>query len=722
MLAGPGGHDRALAWFRLESGQARDLLAELAGRVELADVSGLLRLYAQALSGHPLIVQPSEVLVRKGIGWVSGTRASSDGVSIFLPPTIDAFDDHESNFAAYKVHTTLQAARLDHGSFHFALGIDGAHLPATIQIRIPTDRHDSALYRAIPLAGFLAAFDDRRLATWLLGLAEGTRIDALVTRDYPGVAPPLARLRSHELEGRPDPATLPDRQAVAEHLARTALGASSRLPAGVQGEVRTAAQRGRRLLGTVRLRGATIQDAAEVAAGLYDLLVAVPNLAPEGGSTRQGGAAAPGVEVDFDVPEQPDLLGDFRPELVQVMDALAETSGDPIVLDAEELVDLLADSRTDDLDRAAIEAMIDNLAREASDRAQTVDGDHPQAAEADTDGAGGPDSGDDDSTDDESGETLDDADSSSGDGQASEVRWYDYDEWDFRAQDYLTDHCRLGERDAETGDPDDYRTVLAEHHRLVVDTRRRFEALRPEAFRRIHRLEDGSEIDLDEAIQFHADKRAGAGPLARFYTRRNKVVRDVAVGLLLDLSASTRDPAGEADRVIDVERAATVVMIEALEAIGDNYGIWGFSGQGRQQVEVHTIKELDAPFDDAVRARVAAMEPAGATRMGPAIRHVTTRLEAFPAKVKILILVSDGRPQDEDYGPERGDVEYALHDTRHALGEARRRRVEPFLITVDPAGHEYLGQMCDNLGYEVVSDVSALPRRLPRLYRYLAAD
>jgi hypothetical protein len=723
VLQGPGGRDRALAWFRLEAGQARDLLAELAGRVELAEVSGLLRLYAQALSGRPLIVQTSEVLVRKGIGWVSATRASSDGVSIFLPPTIDTFDDHEANFQAYKVHTTLQAARLDNGSFRFALGVDGTHLPATIHRRIPDDRRDTALLREVPLAGFLAAFDHRALAAWLLGLAEGTRIDAIVTGDYPGVAPALARLRACELTGRLDPATLPDRQAAAEHLVRAALGVRCRVPAGGSAELRTAVQRGRRLLDTVRRPGATIQDAAEVAAGLYDLIVDVPNLAPPGGKATPEGGRAGGGEVDFDVPDQPELLGDFRPELVQVMDALASTPPDTVTLDTDELVDLLADSLADSLDREAIEAVVENLAGEATARAQAAPDDLATVAAADTDG-GGDDNADDETREVEAqaGEDGGEDDEQEGDGQDTQVRWFHYDEWDFRAQDYLPEHCRLGERDAQAGDPEAYAGVLAEHHRLVVDTRRRFEALRPEAFRRIHRLEDGSDIDLDEAIEFHADKRAGAGPLARFYTRRNKVVRDVAVGLLLDLSASTGEPAGVSERVIDVERAATVVMIEALEAIGDNYGIWGFSGQGRHQVELHTIKELEGRMDDTVRARVAAMEPVGATRMGPAIRHVTTRLEAFPAKVKILIMVSDGRPQDEDYGPERGDVEYALHDTRHALTEARRRRIEPFLITVDPAGHEYLGQMCDNLGYEVVSDVSALPRRLPRLYRYLTAD
>jgi len=107
--------------------------------------------------------------------------------------------------------------------------------------------------------------------------------------------------------------------------------------------------------------------------------------------------------------------------------------------------------------------------------------------------------------------------------------------------------------------------------------------------------------------------------------------------------------------------------------------------------------------------------------MGPAIRHTIAKLDDHDARVKILILVSDGRPQDEEYGPVRGEKEYAIHDTKRALLEARRRRITPFLITVDSAGRDYLRHICDDVGYEVVADIESLPSRLPKLYRHLAA-
>jgi nitric oxide reductase activation protein len=180
--------------------------------------------------------------------------------------------------------------------------------------------------------------------------------------------------------------------------------------------------------------------------------------------------------------------------------------------------------------------------------------------------------------------------------------------------------------------------------------------------------------------------------------------------------------AGGDKRIIDIERESTVLVVEALEAIGDAYGIYGFSGHGRENVEFHVIKDLDELLDDAVRRRIDKIEPIRSTRMGPAIRHTITKLNDHDAKVKILILVSDGRPEDEEYGHDRGEKEYAVHDTKRALLEAKRQRITPFLITVDSTGHDYLRNLCDDMGYELVADIESLPHRLPKLYRNLATE
>jgi hypothetical protein len=696
LLDDDGGTDRARAWFRVESAQARDLLAALAGRVELTEVAPLLRLYAQALTGRELILQPIGVLAARGMGWSASSRATTDGTSVFLPASIDTFDAHDANLAAYKVHLTLQAARLTHGSFDFRLGLDGAHLPASVQDRPPASRTDP---RWPAMHQLYARFEQRRLFAWLFALAEGTRIDAAAAREYPGICVALDRLRDRAATDRPDRSGFTARQAFTESLVFESLGHPSSAPVELP-------EPARELLGLLRLPGATVQDTAEVAAALYDQAVAIPNEAPRG--RRADGTSREGAIQEGD-PLPPDLHGEYRPETVQVLDLFDEVDEeDRVALTHEELVELLSEAvelQGDDgaLGRAEVEALLEELERQAGTEAAQAD-DEPAAEDPDPQEPP-------ETTSDEAAEVPE------------EITWYHYDEWDHRAHDYLRDHCRLAETAAPEGPPGAYEDSLAEHHRLVVQTRRRFEQLRPEAFRKINRLEDGSDIDLDEAIAFHADKLAGAGPLARFYTRRNKIVRDVAVALLIDQSASTREPAADGERrVIDVVRDATVLMVEAIEATGDTYGIYGFSGQGRLQVELHVVKELDQPLDDVVRRRVAGIEPLGATRMGPAIRHAVAKLDEVAAKVKLLILVSDGRPEDEDYGPERGGIDYPLHDTRRALLEAKRRRIEPFLITVDSTGADYLAQMCDDLGYEVVAEVEALPRRLARLYRHLTTE
>ncbi len=253
------------------------------------------------------------------------------------------------------------------------------------------------------------------------------------------------------------------------------------------------------------------------------------------------------------------------------------------------------------------------------------------------------------------------------------------------------------------------------------------------------------------------EKRAGHPHTDKLYWRRNKVERDVAVAFLLDMSASTdeeiekrrqqfkdepdfdNDPrryfqwlaqrraqqaagSGMPKRIIDLEKESTVLLITALETIGDTYGIYGFSGYGRDNVEFYVIKDLDEPFSDKVTRRIDKITPIRSTRMGPALRHATAKLDSYDAKVKILFLVSDGRPQDHGYGRDRTEKEYAVHDTKQALVEAKRDSITPFLITVDKDGHDYLKQMCDDIGYEVVDEIESLPRRLPTLYRHLAAD
>ena len=146
-------------------------------------------------------------------------------------------------------------------------------------------------------------------------------------------------------------------------------------------------------------------------------------------------------------------------------------------------------------------------------------------------------------------------------------------------------------------------------------------------------------------------------------------------------------------RIIDLEKESTAILLQALETIGDSYGIYGFSGYGRENVEYYVIKDIDEPFHDKIKRRIDKITPMHATRMGPAIRHATSKLMNQDARTKLLFLISDGRPQDRGYSREGVEKEYAVHDTHMALAEARRKSVVPFCLTVDKSGHDYLKSM-----------------------------
>jgi nitric oxide reductase activation protein len=172
-------------------------------------------------------------------------------------------------------------------------------------------------------------------------------------------------------------------------------------------------------------------------------------------------------------------------------------------------------------------------------------------------------------------------------------------------------------------------------------------------------------------------------------------------------------------RIIDIEKEALVLMAEALEALGDAYAVYGFSGYGRDQVDFFVAKEFAEPYDARVQGRIAAIKPHRSTRMGPAIRHAMRKLEQQDARLKVLLLLSDGYPQDYDYGKDRKSKDYGIQDTMMALHEVRLKGIQTFCITVDPAGHDYLREMCPDNNYLVIADVTALPDELPKIYRGL---
>jgi nitric oxide reductase NorD protein len=156
-------------------------------------------------------------------------------------------------------------------------------------------------------------------------------------------------------------------------------------------------------------------------------------------------------------------------------------------------------------------------------------------------------------------------------------------------------------------------------------------------------------------------------------------------------------------------------MCEALEVLGDKYAIFGFSGKTRKQCDFYMIKDFEEKYDDDVRAKIAGMDAFDYTRMGPPIRHLNDILDELPAKVKIMIILSDGKP--EDFDEYKGD--HGIEDTRKALIEAKRKHIKPFCITIDKEAKDYISHMYGDVSYIILDDVKDLPRKLPEVYRRL---
>ncbi|MBI3301104.1 MAG: VWA domain-containing protein, partial [Deltaproteobacteria bacterium] len=254
---------------------------------------------------------------------------------------------------------------------------------------------------------------------------------------------------------------------------------------------------------------------------------------------------------------------------------------------------------------------------------------------------------------------------------------------------------------------------------LTPDIKREFQRLRPRMYRQVKGVEDGEEIDLDAAVAARVDLRTGAAPSPKLYAARQPLERDVAALFLLDMSASTDMLLAEREgvRVIDVMKEAVVLLSAALEDIGDVYAIYGFSSHGRRNVEVYPVKTFAEALSPEVKGRIGGIAPKRSTRMGAAVRHATRKLKDLSCRAKLLVLLSDGYPEDADYGSDKHAPTYGLRDTMMALREAEKSGILSFCLTVDKGGHDYLREMCSPSRYMVIEDVLSLPVELPKIYQ-----
>ena len=291
-----------------------------------------------------------------------------------------------------------------------------------------------------------------------------------------------------------------------------------------------------------------------------------------------------------------------------------------------------------------------------------------------------------------------------------------YDEFDHAIGLMRPAWATVLERRARPGDPAIADAILAEHRKVMERLRHRLDAMRPEGVQRIRKLEDGDTLDLEAAVRAAVAIRLGQNPDPRVMMRQVRKTRDTAVLLLLDLSESTNDAAAGGQTVLDLTRAASVLLAEAVDRVGDRLAIHGFCSDGRHEVRYARFKDFGEPWGLLPKARLAGAEGRLSTRMGAAIRHATAHLARIASARKLMLVLTDGEPADIDVR----DPHYLRADTKRAVEEARQQGVTPFCLTLDPAADAYAQRLFGARNVLVLDRVERLPERLPALYAALA--
>ncbi len=301
------------------------------------------------------------------------------------------------------------------------------------------------------------------------------------------------------------------------------------------------------------------------------------------------------------------------------------------------------------------------------------------------------------------------------DPQSGSGSFFWYKEWDFNLGDYLNRHVKVSDQVMPGSEGDFFEQTLQKHSNLIRHIRYLFELLRPEGLKLLRQWVEGDAFDYRALLDFAVDRRAGIIPSDRLYIKRIKKQRDVAVLLLVDISRSTRNIVhGARESVLEVEKEAIVLFCEALRVVGDAFAIAGFSGNSRLGVDYYRIKDFGEPLTTEVHARITGMQPQRNTRLGAAIRHATAELESFPAKFRLLLILSDGFPNDLGY-----KKKYAVEDTRKAVLEARSKTIHVKGVTVDIAGDSRLKDLYDEKNHSAISDIQQLPDKLVHIYSSL---
>ncbi len=662
--------------------------------VALHDVYGILLNYLHGLG-------------KREVALKSDASHYTDVATIYVPERIALCPDRSPNFLLYKVMVTHKFAQLKLGTYRLDLS-QAEGIEKTLK-----ERYGRPVPPNLPsaLSRFLYLFPDPGAARDLFLLGDTVRIERWMGDHYPGLYRELRKLKKQLGLKREKLRVLPPRSQAMEMLiywwltdAPTSTG---------DGLIVGVAEKMKQPLLTLSDEGRSVEDVAETVAELYRIMdelsgpyepvEGVPyigELRPEEAeagrrrkreSTRLkfrqelarllGDLPEP-MEVRVEAsPKEPGPAGPKTPQQQEVPNQLS-VDGNP--LPVPEGMQRIIEEILEDLGciprsyLAVTDEMSGHHFRPLC-RVAAEDEILPQQAQ----GTGYvlP----------EEGENI-----------------HAIDEWDYRRQGYRKKWALLRESTAPSGVLDFADETLKRYHGMVLRIKRQFERIRM-GQTTLRRQRDGDEIDLDAAVEAVTDLHAGLSPSDDVFTRLARNKRDIATAFLIDLSGST------SGWINEVARASLLILSEAMQVLQDRFAIYGFSGRTRKRCELFRIKGIYEPYGETVKRRIANLRALEYTRLGPPIRHLTSLLTQVEARTRLLITLSDGKP--DDYDGYNGD--YGIEDTRQALIEAKMLGIHPFCITIDKAEHSYLSRMYGAVNYVFIDDLSKLPVKVPEIYRKL---
>ena len=652
------------SYFSLETRGSYEALHSGSAGLALDSVQHLLRLYVEGLTGREVEVAP--------LAAVPDEARIGDGRTIHLPSLVNEFDDDELDFRLYKVLAAHAAGQIEFGTYArggiLAAARDEIRATYDVDVRdafaVPDEMlleqakelvlTDDTNYRDV-----LKLFPLPQLARRIFGTLENGRIDRRLRHSYRGLRRDLDLIRDHLGTRRPRVIDLPALLLPFELLFQVTLLGGARddarqYYAQIVSELETIVSD---YLGTAN---STVADTLMATSRVYTLFQSV---VPADDSIQQ-----------VEVPEEQTEKDDEQAATERLQQR--QTQSMPQRRDARELFNAWNDPSP--------EGDPDELSgAEAWSESET-----PEQVLAE-------------------GEVA-----------------YNYDEWDRELTDHRLGWCRVIEKQVKQGDRSFVDDTRERHKGVISSIRHQFQLMKPENLIRVANEVDGEEFDLNAVIDYVIDRRADGHQSERIYTKRLRRRRDVAVSFLLDQSSSTARTIGRhplqpytrpGRRIIEIEKEGLVLMSEALEAVGDVYSINGFTSEGRRNVKFYVVKDFDEKYDDQVKRRIGGINYQNNTRLGAAIRHATARLAKQDARTRLLIVLSDGRPYDHDYG----DARYAREDTREALRQAKSEGITPFCITIDRESEAELRDLYGEIGYTIIDDVLSLPERMPGIYRRL---